>query len=130
MPFIETQLATDWTPATVPSKWARLVERFLARLLPAGSPDFSARDYERVQRWWIELDPKHHRPEREIGLDDQGQPVVVGPLGDNLGFWTDSDMQFDPAAHDRISKNDFETMWTQAVQQIVRDKGLVTKDPS
>lgn len=125
MPCLETRWATDFS---APSERAGLVERVLSKLIPAANPNFDSSDYACVRRWWIEVDPSSHRPEREIDFDAQDEPIIAGPLGPNLGFWTDSDMTFDPATHTPVADDNFEQAWTQAVHQIAKTKGLTLTD--
>ena len=58
------------------------------RMAPIINPDFHMK-YDAVIYWWLELDPENV-PVREIGFDQNGDAIVVGPLGKNKGLFTHS----------------------------------------
>ena len=108
MKVIETTLATDLR--TSPSKHP-VLERLVRAAIPAASPDFE-RLYRSVRRWWIEVDDEGV-PQRELGLNSTGEVVVAGPIGRNIGFWTDSAMNFKIGEYDLISTEAFEAEWSR-----------------
>jgi hypothetical protein len=101
----------DPGPEPRPERWPR-VKRLLWLIYGHPNPDLEPILY-RVGTWWLELD-EHGTVCREIGFDANGQAIVLGPVGDNYGSWTDSptkwerevDLESDPAVADR-----FETTW-------------------
>jgi len=106
MPVIATTLATeiDATPSPHP-----LLEKILRALMPAATLDFEPL-YSKVRLWWVEVDPEGI-PQRELGFDDAGVAIVAGPIGKNLGFWTDSHMTFDPAENTVVQFETFNLTW-------------------
>ena len=60
-------------------------------LVPKANPDFDS-IYDKVVIWLIEYDDAKGYVNREIGLDENLQPIVKGPYEKNLGFWVDSNM--------------------------------------
>jgi hypothetical protein len=106
MPFIATTLGAHWPTEQRPTS---ILETLIRAVIPAANPDFESL-YHLVSLWWIEIDCQGI-PQREIGFNDKGVPVVVGPLDENMGFWTDSSMSFAAKEHDAVDPADFETQW-------------------
>ena len=106
MRYLATTLATDWQDPSRAQAWA---ERVLKRLLPSANPDYEGR-LTRVRLWWVELD-EAGVPQRELGLDAHGAPVVGAPVGENLGFWLDEAMVFDEANSTALTPDEFEMAW-------------------
>lgn len=46
-----------------------------------------------VKAWLIEFDG--NEPDREIGLDAHGNPVLAGPTTVDYGFWLDTNMVYE-----------------------------------
>lgn len=89
-----------------------VIRRILELFIPKANPDFNHL-YAFVRSWHIEVNEQTGVPEREIGFDGEGKPIVAGPVDKNMGFWTDSDMTFDIAQHTQISAEQFETEWNK-----------------
>ena len=87
--------------------------RLLRRLVPAANPD-SERLYGDVRLWWVEVD-SGGVPQREIGFGSGGETLVVGPLEENMGFWTDSPMVFPDPDTEQIDAAAFEAHWSRFV---------------
>jgi len=85
--------------------------QILRKLLPAANPDLEGL-YKLVRLWWVEID-EQGRPQREIGFDDMGKAVVAGPVGRNMGFWTDSSMTFNEAEYQAVAPELFEEAWSR-----------------
>ena len=68
-----------------------------------------------VKTWIVELDYETGIPEREIGLDKDGQIIVKLPFKNNYGYWTDNNLLLsDFNEHfetTEISQNSFENYW-------------------
>lgn len=86
-----------------------LLERALRTMVPSASPDFE-KVYGDVRDWWIEVDAAGV-PQREIGFGADERTLVAGPLGRNLGFWTDSPMVFDDSIYEEVSRQAFDDEW-------------------
>ncbi len=68
-------------------KWYDHISNFLAtKIEPQINPDFHDK-YDSVVYWWLELN-KNEIPVREIGFNDLGEPIVIGPFGINKGLFT------------------------------------------
>jgi HEAT repeat protein len=68
-----------------------------------------------VHSWWLELD-ETGAPLREIGFDEHGRPVVLGPVGRNEGMMTDacddwSDSNEDSAAAAEGFDGTWSSLW-------------------
>jgi len=70
--------------------------------------------YKNVRRWWVDIDAAGV-PQRELVFDAAGKTIVAGPIGQNMGFWTDSNMVFDAAAYKVLSNDEFESAWSAFV---------------
>ena len=102
-----TTLATDFTPDTFGVK----ILRALLFFIPRANLD-NEQFYPLVKKWCLELDDSG-RPEREIGLDLNGQPLFCAPDKRNLGFWTDEDKTFQKNEVEIVSSQEFERLWKQ-----------------
>ena len=119
MIVIETTLATG-PPVSSPdgppsvSEVARFCVAVLLKLfIPAANPDFG-RVYDNVRRWWVDIDAAGVS-QRELGFNASGETIVAGPIGQNMGFWTDSNMVFDAAEYKVLSNDEFESAWSAFV---------------
>lgn len=119
MKYIVTDLATG--PYEPELKGQRIARRVLSAVLPQANPDFEGL-YNDVRTWWIEVDEGSGLPEREIGLNAEGRPVVAAPFRENLGFWTDSDMFFQPKDYRCIESCAFEAKWKE-FERTWRERG-------
>jgi hypothetical protein len=108
MKVIATTLATEPRSNAVPEG---LLVKALRTVIPAANPDLEAH-YQSVRLWWIELDDRG-TPQREIGFDSSGSPVAAGPIGRNMGFWTDSPMKFVVENYEAVSPRLFEEVWSR-----------------
>jgi hypothetical protein len=95
----------------------------LKRSLPLANPDFEGL-YQRVSNWWVEIDAAGV-PQRELGFDAAGKTIVAGPIGQNMGFWTDSRMVFDASEYKVIPNDEFESAWStyEASHPAMADEG-------
>ncbi len=123
MSIIATTLGTDEPEHREP---AGLLERFVRKIVPAANPDFESRYYA-VRLWWIELDDVGV-PQREIGLDSSGRPIVIGPFQENFGFWTDSSMTFSSSEWELVSPSEFDARWRSFQQSWVGAHSIPTVD--
>lgn len=86
-----------------------LLSRVLGSLLPSANPDFGDR-FPFVRLWWVEIDDAA-TPRRELGFGDENLVLVAAPLGDNMGFWTDSSMKLMPSYGEQIYPQAFAARW-------------------
>jgi hypothetical protein len=100
-----TRTSKDGGPGWVIS----LAAGFLCGVLPAANPDFD-HVYDRVVAFHIELDSDGF-PEREVGIDANGQVLAIAPWRKNVGLILDTDGTFDPSKYERISAEQFQREW-------------------
>jgi hypothetical protein len=105
MRFPRTRLATDWHADE--SRLRGIVRRVLTRGLPEANPDYRL---DLVRECWVEFDADG-MPNREIGLGEDGSPVLAGPDDRNYGFWLDTIMRFDNFTGEQVDAAEFEDMW-------------------
>ena len=111
MRYIEINTG-PWSGKPLPW-WCRLLQK----IIPPANPDLEQQFYPLTRRWWVELDDKGV-PQREIGFDADGKPIVLGPVGHNFGFtvdttepWPESDE--DSAEATKEFQKTWETLWPQ-----------------
>ena len=92
----------------VPSLGVRAVTKLLKLVLSLANPDFEG-VYSKVAKWWVEIDPAGI-PQRELGFDALGEPVVAGPFGSNMGIWTASQMVFEVRECKVVPLEEFESI--------------------
>lgn len=88
--------------------WVAIMEK----VLPPGNPDLEEL-HELVDYYWLEIDDAG-APQREIGFGSNGNAVVVGPVGENVGVLVDSsdDWSTSPADSEEAAE-DFERVWRE-----------------
>lgn len=108
MRYLEIRIG-PWGDTPLPW-WCRILQK----IIPAANPDIE-RYYKHTRVWWLETDDAGV-PQREIGFDADMNPIVVGPVGNNLGFlvdssddWSDSDEDSEQAAQG--FEKAWETIW-------------------
>ncbi len=86
----------------------------LTTVIPKANPDYESQ-IDRVKSWLVELETDSGIPQREIGLDDKGNPILKMPYKGNCGYWTDNNLLLaDFEKHFQvkdIDKVNFEIKW-------------------
>ena len=115
-------------PAAVPAKkqpraegfFQKIIIKILSTFIPVANPDFKE-IFDNVAEWLVEINSDNKRPEREIGLDKDGQTILIMPWRANYGFWLDTNITLD---HFRVNfkaididKINFETKWNAFIKQ-------------
>jgi hypothetical protein len=99
---------TSWDDST-PPWWTRALRKVLPSASPGLEPFWRDASY-----WWLEVDATGE-PRREIGFSSAGQPLVVGPVGDNVGFLIDSSDDWSAVAGDSVeAAENFDRIWEEA----------------
>lgn len=92
----------------------RLVKAVFTTVAPIANPDFENK-IDDVAFWLIEFENDSYYPNREIGLDSFGKPIMIMPWEKNYGYWTDNNLVIgDFRSHFEtidISKEEFEKYW-------------------
>jgi len=87
--------------------WCRL----LKRVIPSGNLPEVEKLFAQTVFWWLEIDEEGN-PQREIGFNAQREPVVLGPVGDHIGFLTDVAGDWRSSDEDSIeAAREFEGVW-------------------
>ena len=107
MRYLRTTDSTNHQPSSLAVRIARALLFFI----PVANPDYEAKVHL-VRAWLVEFDDEGW-PDREIGLDATGSPVVAGPNKRNYGFWLDTNMKFGEFTGSAIEEEQFETLWNQ-----------------
>jgi hypothetical protein len=107
---IKTTLAAPPTKNSSAPNW---LVRIVQAVVPAANPHFASL-YPQVRSWLVEVNDDG-TPEREVGLDAQGLPLVAGPVGPNMGYWTDGSYKFNVGQHEAVGTQEFVNAWKEAV---------------
>ena len=118
--FKTDEIVTNSEQLTGASWLAKTVENSLTKILttiiPKANPDFDGK-IQNVRHWILEVDEDEGTREREIGIDDKGNVMMIMPWKDNCGFWTDSSVQVDELAKSKDmtfgGKEEFERLWDE-----------------
>ena len=82
--------------------------------VPIANPDFGDK-IDQVTVWLIEFENDSYYPNREIGLDGSGNPIMKMPWGKNYGYWTDNNLVIENFRANfetkDIKKTEFEKYW-------------------
>ena len=109
-----TTNATNLT-GEIPSDWRVRLVTALLFFVPRANPD-AEKLYPLVKEWALELSDDGW-PQREVGLNDAGVPLLVLPNDRNTGFWTDmARQQFRQEELRPISAEEFERLWSNGMQ--------------
>jgi hypothetical protein len=117
--YIQFQSPKSATKTETESSLKRSIRHFATKILtkvfPVANPDFENK-IDDVEYWLVECDKVSGIPQREIGLDQQGQVIMKMPLNDNYGYWTDNNLLLDDFKEhfktSEITKESFEQQWT------------------
>lgn len=93
----------------------KAITGILSSIIPKGNPDFENK-IELVETWIVEFENETEIPEREIGMDKDGQIIVKMPFKNNYGYWTDNNLLLpDFKEHfetTEINQDSFENYWS------------------
>lgn len=65
-----------------------------------------------VKEWLIEFEDDD--PWREIGIGNDGEPVLAGPTSVDYGFWNDTNMKYSDFDETRLSSSEFDEFWAKS----------------
>ena len=96
------------------SSLKKAITGVLTTVIPKTNPDYE-NQIDNVKSWLVELETDSGIPQREIGLDDEGNTILKMPYKDNYGYWTDNNLLLDDFKKHflvkEIDKTNFETKW-------------------
>ena len=113
MPYLRTKEATDWEREPKTSSFLD------------SNPDYRGK-WHLVKEWLIEFVElefsEYGSPDREIGLDQNGEPVLANPDDTNYGFWCDTNLTWKDVVEERfigeeISRVEFEKAWESYIEK-------------
>lgn len=89
-------------------------------LIPKGNPIFED-SINNVIIWLIEYENDSKCVIREIGLNNDLEIISLGPFKNDVGYWTDSDIDIDYIMNNfkyiNISRNEFNKTWDIAYRK-------------
>lgn len=92
----------------------RSLFKFIRIVIPMSNPDFELK-IGSVATWLLELPDVTSIPNREVGLDIDGNTIVKMPYKNNSGYWTDNNLRLEDFEKNfevrNIDKEYFETCW-------------------
>jgi hypothetical protein len=105
----ESKIVQEDTSGTFPC----IVDGFLrlfSRLIPPTNPDFLTEE-DRIRASWLEVDEEGNIL-REIGWDEDTEPVFLAPIGRNVGIWVISPVRLAEGwKNDKLIEDAFEKVW-------------------
>jgi hypothetical protein len=103
-----TYKATSWNEKEAKGFTIRLAKLFLF-FIPKANPEHEYL-YPHVEKWLLETN-ENGKPQREIGIGKNNEPLFGAPNDRNCGFWTDSNNTFGNSELEVVSKEYFESVW-------------------
>jgi hypothetical protein len=103
--YLKTKIATDWDAPKPDGILIRLMRRFV----PEANPGYHDKMHL-IDEWYIEFD-EQGLPNREVGVDANGLPVVAGPSSTDYGYWLDANVTDVDLDGVEIEKQEFEALW-------------------
>jgi hypothetical protein len=101
-------------PNSVLDKFWEFVTNFMRKILPKANPDYDDL-IDNVETWLIEFDKESRFPDREIGIDENGNVLMIMPDEKNYGYWTDNNLKLEDFEvnfnTEKIGKEKFDTIW-------------------
>jgi len=109
MRYLRIETSIDG-PSQEPGLVGHLLLGALRALLPCANPDLDELMVA-ARFWWLEID-ESGAPVREIGFSASGDPIVLGPVGRNMGYLVDSSDDWSSFTCDcEEAKKDFDSTW-------------------
>ncbi len=99
----------------------RLKEFFIAvlsKIIPKANLDFDDL-IDNVSEWLIEIKVNGNKPNREIGIDNNGDVIMVFPWDPDYGYWTDNNLLLNDFKKNfnttDITQEEFNKKWNEYV---------------
>jgi len=106
--YLKTKIATDWGTPKPDGVLVKLMRRFV----PEANPSYRDK-MQLIDMWYIEFD-EQGLPNREVGVDSNGIPVVAGPSSTDFGYWLDANVTDVDLDGVEIEEQEFEALWVSA----------------
>ena len=95
MYYIQFEMPPNINVVNKSIKWKEFLIEFaigiLKKIIPTANPDYEEQ-LGNVKSWIIEVDAETSLPNREIGIDENGNPIMRLPDDNNYGYWTDNNL--------------------------------------
>ncbi|MCK6610375.1 MAG: hypothetical protein L6Q78_04975 [Bacteroidia bacterium] len=95
------------------SNLRKIIAKIFRLIFPAANPDFDPK-INSVNTWLLEFN-EEGIPVKEIGLNNNGKPIIKMPYKDNVGYWTDIGMHFNKFSErfqvEKINQVEFYKFW-------------------
>ena len=92
----------------------RAIMFFVQLVLPMANPDFDKK-IDLVTCWLLEFTEENSTPEREVGLNKDGDVIMKMPFQRNYGYWVDNTLTLtsfkERFEYVEIEKEYFEEKW-------------------
>lgn len=92
----------------------RGIRFFLELIVSKANPDYENK-IDLVVYWLLEFEDDHSTPEREIGLNSDGDVMMKMPYKKNCGYWVDSSLTVEDFKKSfetvEITKDYFDNKW-------------------
>ena len=89
--------------------------------MQTNNPDFDDL-YPKVESWLLELDEESNMVNREIGINEGKEPIVLAPWGCNFGLWLDSVVNMEQIEYTETTEEEFERLWMELKDELERWK--------
>lgn len=89
------------------------IVKVLEALIPVGNPDFEDQ-LNKVDHWAIEYDKDKEDTIREIGYDKNNKVLLILPLNNNLGYWSNNNFSLEDYHKinaQEVSEEEFDKDW-------------------
>ncbi len=75
------------------SKNTKIINKILSFFIPIANPDFDDKIFF-ISNWFLEFDNENSIPNREIGLNSEGEVILKMPYKENCGYWVDNNLTY------------------------------------
>ncbi len=97
-----------------------LFTKVLSTVIPKANPDFDGL-IENVKEWLLEINVATDTVNREIGISESGQILMIMPMHDNYGYWSDNEIGLDYFKEHfkaiEIERKEFDDKWKDFISQ-------------
>lgn len=96
----------------------KFIKKILNFVFPLSNPDFE-NEIKFVKTWYLEFLDDVTIPTREIGIDSNGNTIMLMPFKNNYGYWVDNNLKInDFKGHfnvKNITKEEFDSRWNNYI---------------
>lgn len=111
-----TKISDNRPKTWVMQVFEKSVVKILTAIIPKSNPGFEEK-FQYVNEWLIEIDGEEEIANREIGIDNSGQTIMIMPFKENYGYWTDNNLKSSDFIKVfqaiRITQKEFNERWDE-----------------